>query len=834
MRNAVIKSCSALCVLACTIFGWTAGDITVDVTNSPMDIKVSAAGKTLADITALTLGSVKYSTITSSTSTATALTIALSTNTSVTVTGVTGGINFKSTNPSVTTVMLTLKDQNEHFYGITQHNVTTTPDLRGQSDFKDQVAFYQRSEEDAEVYEGFYYTNLGYAGFFDSFAYGSYSFGSSGSTTITYNTSTINWYLFYGPKLSKIQQSFYKVVGAPRKVPIWACGPLVWHDNFTGGSMMTDYAAKFVTAQIPYSTMWLDRPYNNGAQGWSNMNFEGDFGSPDVWIKSLTNDYYVNLVTWIMPGTFTGTPPSGAFTSSTNQYFDLTDAAQVKWYSDKMKVGQYPYGVKGHKLDRVDNGWVKGDGVVTLPSFSDGTPEPERHKKYAYLNCKVSDDMLRTTAGLGDDAFLFPRCAGNRCQQYISAIWNGDTYADWAGLTTSMGNALRAGFLGFPMWGSDICGYKQKSMPSIENYCRWLLFGVYSGFMELMLDGKEPWNLTAANQTLVQNIFNQRFNLLPYIYSIINTSADNGVTMKPLVGEYPDDAKTYPLTDEYLFGPALLVAPLLSATTSRSLYLPAGKWINAYNYADEQTGGGANITSATMSLTQIPVYIKSNSIYPTGQIFGGLAKKWDAAYDNKRNLVINAFPGAAGESNSFTYVDNIDANKQKTLTVSVSAANVISVNAPAMTIQGTVVVRLLAAPTAVYLGSAAVASPQYDATAKKLTVLFAAGQPIAVTVNGNPTKTLQEYEPLQAYGNMSIIRTNHGMELRIPRISGINQNSKAKVAIYDVAGRNIITRECVVKQYAFTPVSLTLGKGVYCVKVEVNGVNAGNGKIIVP
>jgi alpha-glucosidase (family GH31 glycosyl hydrolase) len=276
--------------------------------------------------------------------------------------------------------MLTLKDQNEHFYGITQHNVTTTPDLRGQSDFKDQVAFYQRSEEDAEVYEGFYYTNLGYAGFFDSFAYGSYSFGSSGSTTITYNTSTINWYLFYGPKLSKIQQSFYKVVGAPRKVPIWACGPLVWHDNFTGGSMMTDYAAKFVTAQIPYSTMWLDRPYNNGAQGWSNMNFEGDFGSPDVWIKSLTNDYYVNLVTWIMPGTFTGTPPSGAFTSSTNQYFDLTDAAQVKWYSDKMKAGQYPYGVKGHKLDRVDNGWVKGDGVVTLPSFSDGTPEPERHK----------------------------------------------------------------------------------------------------------------------------------------------------------------------------------------------------------------------------------------------------------------------------------------------------------------------------------------------------------------------------------------------------------------------------------------------------------------------
>jgi alpha-glucosidase (family GH31 glycosyl hydrolase) len=832
MKMLLLKACGTLCVLAYTIFGWMSGDITVDVTNSPLDIKVSTAGKTLADITALTFGSVKYSTVTSSSSTTSALTITLSSNTSVTVTGVSGGINFKSTNPSVSTVMLTLKDLNEHFYGITQHNVTTTPDLRGQSDFKDQVAAYQRSEEDAEVYEGFYFTTLGYAGFFDSFAYGTYSFGTSGSTTITYNTSTINWYLFYGPTLSKIQQSFYKVVGAPRKVPMWACGPLVWHDNFTGGSMMTDYAAKFVTAQIPYSTMWLDRPYNNGANGWSNMNFEGAFASPDVWIKSLTNDYYVNLVTWIMPGVFTGTPPSGAFTSSTNQYFDLTSAAQVKWYSDKLKAGQYPYGIKGHKLDRVDNGWVDGDGVVTLPAFSAGTPEPERHKKYAYLNCKVSDDMLRTAAGLGDDAFLFPRCAGNRCQQYISAIWNGDTYADWAGLTTSMGNALRAGFLGFPMWGSDICGYKQKSMPSIENYCRWLIFGVYSGFMELMLDGKEPWNLSAANEALVQNIFNQRFTLLPYIYSIINTSADNGVTMKPLVGEYPDDSKTYTLTDEYLFGPAMLVAPLMSAATSRSLYLPAGKWINAYNYADEQTGG-ANITSSTMSLTQIPVYIKSNSIYPTGQVFGGLAKKWDAAYDSKRTVVINAFPGAAGESATFTYVDYLEGDKQKALTVSVSASNAITVTAPAMPVAGTVVVRLLAAPTSVYLGLSAVASPQYDATAKKLTVSFGATQAIAVTVNGSPTKTLQSYEPIRTCGQIMVRHRGRGTELIIPKMTGIDQK-RAKVAIWDMAGRNILKTECILKQYSSMPVSLTLGKGAYCVKVEVNGMNVGNEKIIVP
>jgi alpha-glucosidase (family GH31 glycosyl hydrolase) len=822
------------CMCACAVaaFGWTSGEITVDVTNSPMNIKVSAAGKTLAEITGLKFGGTSFTTLTSSSSTADALTINVNANYTLTISGVSGGIHVKSNTSSVTTVMITLKDQGEHFYGITQHNVTKSPDLRGQGAFKDQMAAYQGLEaEDAEVYGGFYYTNLGYGAYFDTYAYGVYSFGVSNTTTISYNTSAINWYLFYGPNLSKIQSSLYKVIGAPKKVPMWACGPVVWHDNFSSGSMMISYADSFSLEQTPYSTMWLDRPYNDGTSGWSNMNFEGGFANPGVWLKSLINDYYVNFITWIMPGYFSAPPAEAKYLTSKNYYFDLTDASTVAWYKNKLKTGQYQFGVKGHKLDRVDNGWVSGDGIVTLPAFSDGTPEPERHKKYAFLNCKISDESLRTTAGLGDDQFEFTRCAVVGSQKYVSAIWNGDTDAGWSGLVVSVGNALRTGFLGFPMWGSDICGYNAKSKVSIDIYTRWLMFGVYSGFMELMLDFKGPWLYTASEQTYIKNIFNLRFDLLPYIYSIINTAADNGVTMMPLVGEYPDDSKTYALTDEYLFGPAMLVAPFTSATATRSLYLPAGKWINAWNYADEQNGS-TTITSPTMAVDQIPVYIKSNSIYPTGQVFAGLAKKWDPAYDSKRNITINTFPGAAGESNSFTYVDYVDADKKKVLTVSVTADNVITVSAPAMTIPGNVVVRLPAAPTTVFLGSTPVASPQYDATAKKLTVPFVANQAVTVTVNGQPVKTLEKFEPVQAHGIMQVRNSGGKTELIIPRMTGINLDSRAKIAIFDMAGKNIIKKECILKQYSSTPVFLSLGKGAYIARVKVNGIDAGYVKIV--
>jgi alpha-glucosidase (family GH31 glycosyl hydrolase) len=839
MRNQVLKVCVALCLSACTIFGWTSGALTVTVTNSPMDINVAAGGKTLADITSLKFGTTSVSTISSVTSNTDSMVLTLNANYSLTIIGISGGLRFRSNNTTESTVMITLKDQNEHFYGITEQLASTatspSPDLRGKTGFKDQVAAYQVSSgDDAEVYEGFYYTTLGYAGYFDSFAYGSYTFGVSGSTTITYNTSMINWCLFYGPKLTQIQQSFYKVIGAPKKVPMWACGPVVWHDNFPSSAAMIADADSFTTVKIPFSTLWLDRPYNNGTKGWGDMNFEGAFSSPDVWINTLATQYYVNLVTWIMPGCFSAPPTGEKYLTSTNYYFDLTDATTVAWYKNQLKVGQYAYGVKGHKMDRVDNGWKSGDGIVTLPAFSDGTLEPERHKKYAYLNCKITDDALRSASygNLGDDQFNFPRCAVGGCQQYVSALWNGDTDAGYSGLLVSLGTAIRAGFLGFPMWGSDIGGYNAKNKVDITNLCRWMMFGVYSGFMEFMIDFKGPWIYTATEQASIQNIFNQRFNLLPYIYSIINTAATTGVTMRPLVGEYPGDAKTDSLVDEYMFGPAMLVAPLTSDLATRSLYLPAGTWINAWNYSDVQTGG-ATITSPTMSLTQIPVYIKSNSIYPTGKVFAGLEKKWNPNYDANRNLAINVFPGAAGESNSFTYVDYIDGDKQKTLTVSVSASNAITVTSPAMTIADTVYIRLSAAPSSVYSGSTLISSPQYNTTTKKLAVGFLANQPVSLTVNGT-TKVLEPFEPLQAHGRMMVKHTNRGMELTIPRMTGIAQNSRATVAIYDMAGKSIVTKECMLNQYDSTPMTLALAKGSYIAKMEINGLNTGNVKVVVP
>ncbi|MBN1309232.1 MAG: hypothetical protein JXA18_15010 [Chitinispirillaceae bacterium] len=240
-----------------------------------------------------------------------------------------------------------------------------------------------------------------------------------------------------------------------------------------------------------------------------------------------------------------------------------------------------------------------------------------------------------------------------------------------------------------------------------------------------------------------------------------------------------------------------------------------------------------DITSPEMSLTQIPVYIKANSIYPTGQVFAGLAKKWEPEFDGSRTMTINAFSGSAGESVSFTYIDYVDGDKEKVMELEVDDDDVITVSAPAMTLPGTVALRLPAAPTSVYRGSSQIAFPVYDAGANKLTVPFEANEPIMVTVN--PTvEIVAPFEPVQAKGLITVRHNGTDRELVIPRMTGLDARGRAAVRIFSMTGREIVKKSVPLNRHASTPLKITTGKGVFLAKVSMHGISMGTVKIIIP
>src|SRR5690606_33917204 len=107
-----------------------------------------------------------------------------------------------------------------------------------------------------------------------------------------------------------------------------------------------------------------------------------------------------------------------------------------------------------------------------------------------------------------------------------------------------------------------------------------------------------------------------RYTLLPYIYTLAgDTYHRDGTILRALAMDFPEDAKARDIADQYLFGPAFLVAPVTRfKATSREVYLPAGaSWI------DFETGqrheGGQTITAAA-PLQRMPLFVRAGAIVP--------------------------------------------------------------------------------------------------------------------------------------------------------------------------------------------------------------------------
>jgi alpha-D-xyloside xylohydrolase len=118
-------------------------------------------------------------------------------------------------------------------------------------------------------------------------------------------------------------------------------------------------------------------------------------------------------------------------------------------------------------------------------------------------------------------------------------------------------------------------------------------------------------------------------------------TANRGTFMRALAFDFPTDPKALALTDEYLFGKELLVAPVVKeGATSRKVYLPGQQpWYDFWT--GERLAGGQTI-DAPAPLDRIPVYARAGSIVP----FGPVKPYADAPSDQP--VEIRVYPGADG------------------------------------------------------------------------------------------------------------------------------------------------------------------------------------------
>lgn len=104
-----------------------------------------------------------------------------------------------------------------------------------------------------------------------------------------------------------------------------------------------------------------------------------------------------------------------------------------------------------------------------------------------------------------------------------------------------------------------------------------------------------------------------RMRLIPYLYSAFVRYAFEGAPpFRALVMDYPGDANTYGMDDEYMMGESILVAPMVAGQHSRKVYLPSGNWYCFWT--GKKYSGGCSYEISMND--RFPVLVKENSLLP--------------------------------------------------------------------------------------------------------------------------------------------------------------------------------------------------------------------------
>lgn len=242
-------------------------------------------------------------------------------------------------------------------------------------------------------------------------------------------------------------------------------------------------------------------------------------------------------------------------------------------------------------------------------------------------------------------------------QRYAVALWSGDIGTDMWTLSRQIPNGLGTCMTGLPYWTTDIGGFgggfaenpqfstanDPKNPRYIETYVRWFQFGCFCPLFRVHSAGHTdaPWYFGTEAEAIVTSFIRLRYRLLPYIYSVAARVTNEGYTiMRGLPMDFMEDRAVRRITDQFMFGPALLINPVSElGATVRDLYLPAGTWYDFWT-GESQVGGRTFTADAPME--RIPILVRAGSILPMGPRMQYTGEK------RSDPIELRIYPGADG------------------------------------------------------------------------------------------------------------------------------------------------------------------------------------------
>jgi alpha-D-xyloside xylohydrolase len=200
-----------------------------------------------------------------------------------------------------------------------------------------------------------------------------------------------------------------------------------------------------------------------------------------------------------------------------------------------------------------------------------------------------------------------------------------------------------------PYWTTDIGGFVSGNPDDSayrELFIRWFQFGTFSPIFRVhgtrTTDQNELWSYGPEAQRILTTFDRLRYELMPYIYSVAwKVTKENYTMMRPLVMDFRTDQRARNVGDEFMFGPAIMVAPVSEpGATTKHIYLPNTLW---YDFWTGKCVNGGEAIDTAAPLDRIPLFVRAGAILPMGP---------DVQYAQERPadpIELRIYPGADGD-----------------------------------------------------------------------------------------------------------------------------------------------------------------------------------------
>lgn len=511
-------------------------------------------------------------------------------------------------------------------------------------------AILELAHRNSQASVPFYVSSRGYGFLWNNPAIGTASFGMNKTEWHAKTTRKMDYFITAGDTPAQIEKQYSDAAGRTPMMPEFGLGYWQCKLRYRNQEEILAVAREHKRRGLPMDAIVVDF-FHWTMQG--EFKFEPrDWPDPDAMVKEL-KELGIETVVSVWPTIDERSENFGEMNSKgylvradrgnsnhmtwmgNTVFYDTTHPGARKFVWEKCKENYYKKGIRIFWLDEAEPEYGPYDfdnyRYYAGPALQCTNIYPNMYAKGFYDGLKEAGEK---------EILSLVRCAWAGGQKYGALTWSGDIHSSFRAMREQLQAGLNMGMAGIPWWTSDIGGFigGDISDPYFkELLLRWFAWGAFCPVFRMhgerspwyereqefinnvrqLTSGQdnEVWSFGEENYEILKEYLFIRERLRPYIREVMREASESGApVMRPMFFDFPEDKVCWETEDQYMFGPDLLVAPVMEmGMRSRSVYLPGGlKWTEAKSGKVYEGGQRVEVDAP---VDVIPVFVREGRSY---------------------------------------------------------------------------------------------------------------------------------------------------------------------------------------------------------------------------